>query len=487
MVTLVGGNLYQWDTGRVVLVDPDSEYTIHEVHFSTRKLDFAYVANTYTENGNTYCAIPNILLQQYYDIYCYEVRENADGEESVSTTIFKVIRRNRPLDYVYTEPEKYKYKELEKRIEKLEEAFEEVKATSDEAVAMATEARSVAETAGTTASSVNDQIEEIRNVMVKSINNTLPDENGNVKIEVQSDWNQNDTAAEDYVKNRPFYTGNPVETVLVEESTVSFADTGYGFYAAEFPSTFEATVGETYKVYWDGTAYECTCVKINNKPAIGNLSIAGVGSDTGEPFIIGIFNGERIQIIIADTSASHTFSISGTVASIVKIPSKYIDFPAETDPTVPAWAKAETKPTYTSDEVGALSSDTVIPVIITYDSSGNLSHTFSEIQTLISEGKTCIVLDKKNKMSYLYFGDGSNYINFRNSNKQFSISKSGTVSITDPAIYDLPVASSTRRGGIRLGDGLKIKELDSDVVSVSDDYINTLIDAKLGVIENGSY
>ena len=180
-------------------------------------------------------------------------------------------------------------------------------------------------------------------------------------------------------------------------------------------------------------------------------------------------------------------SISKSVQEVKKIDSKYIDFPAETDPTVPAWAKDDHKPTYTASEVGALPSDTVIPVIITYDASGNLSHTFSQIQTLISEGKTCIVLDKKNKISYLYFGNGSNYVNFRNSNKQFSISKSGTVSITDPAIYDLPVASSTTRGGIRLGDGLKIKELDSDVVSVSDDYVNTLIDAKLGVIENGSY
>lgn len=34
---------------------------------------------------------------------------------------------------------------------------------------------------------------------------------------------------------------------------------------------------------------------------------------------------------------------------------------AETDPTVPAWAKAETKPTYTASEVGALPDDTVIP------------------------------------------------------------------------------------------------------------------------------
>ena len=140
----------------------------------------------------------------------------------------------------------------------------------------------------------------------------------------QPDWNQNDETAHDHVKNRPFYTSDPVETVLVEESTVTFADTGYGFYAAEFPSTFEATVGETYKVYWDGTAYECTCVKFNNKPAIGNLSIAGAGSDTGEPFIIGIFNGERIQIIIADTSSSHTISISGFAQEVVKIDEKYL-------------------------------------------------------------------------------------------------------------------------------------------------------------------
>lgn len=35
----------------------------------------------------------------------------------------------------------------------------------------------------------------------------------------------------------------------------------------------------------------------------------------------------------------------------------------ETDPTVPAWAKADTKPVYTAEEVGALSADTEIPSI----------------------------------------------------------------------------------------------------------------------------
>ena len=140
---------------------------------------------------------------------------------------------------------------------------------------------------------------------------------------IQPDWNQNDETAPDYVKNRPFYTATE-ETVLIEESTVSFVDSGDGFYATEFPSTFKATVGETYKVYWDGTAYECICVDFRRMPVIGNLSIADFGSDTGEPFLIGISNVGRISIATQNTSASHTFSISGFVQEVVKIDEKYL-------------------------------------------------------------------------------------------------------------------------------------------------------------------
>ena len=145
------------------------------------------------------------------------------------------------------------------------------------------------------------------------------------KSGVQPDWNQNDSTTADYVKNRPFYTGDPVETVLVEESTVLFAAALGGVYMGQLEPTFVPTVGETYKVSWDGTTYENTCVNFNRLQVIGNLSIMGVGSDTGEPFLIVVGNGKGIRIVTADTSASHTFSISGTVAPIVKIPAKYID------------------------------------------------------------------------------------------------------------------------------------------------------------------
>ena len=142
--------------------------------------------------------------------------------------------------------------------------------------------------------------------------------------QVQSDWNQNDETAADYVKNRPFYTGNPVETVLVEESTLTFREVGNGIYATEIPPIFLATAGKTYTVYWDSTSYECTCVDIGY-PVLGNLSIAFDGSDTGEPFVI-LMSNEYIVIYASDTSASHTFSISKVAPEVVKVDTKYLPF-----------------------------------------------------------------------------------------------------------------------------------------------------------------
>ena len=153
------------------------------------------------------------------------------------------------------------------------------------------------------------------------------DENGVLSVSgggsVQPDWSQNDSTATDYIKNRPFYEGDPSETVFVEESTVSFSGSG-GMYSAQIQSNFEATVGETYTVNWDGAAYECVCGDFRNSLFIGNFSIVGVGSDTGEPFLMEINNGSGIGIYTKDASASHTISISGSIAEVIQIPDKYI-------------------------------------------------------------------------------------------------------------------------------------------------------------------
>lgn len=142
--------------------------------------------------------------------------------------------------------------------------------------------------------------------------------------QVQHDYNQNDSTAADYIKNRPFYTGDSVETMLVEESTVTFANANGTIYMGQIQSNFEATVGELFKVYWDGTTYESPCVNFSESLFIGNLSITGVGSDTGEPFLMYVINGMGIEIYTLDTSASHTFSISGFISEVIQIPDKYI-------------------------------------------------------------------------------------------------------------------------------------------------------------------
>ena len=159
------------------------------------------------------------------------------------------------------------------------------------------------------------------------------DENGVLSVSggggggVQPDWNQNDSTATDYIKNRPFYTGNPSETVLVEDSTVEFVKGDGSFYVSSFPSTFKAIFGETYKVSWDGTVYECVCENVSGLPSIGNKSIASLGPDTGEPFVIFNQYGLNEQgwfSITKDTSASHMISISGSIAEVIQIPDKYI-------------------------------------------------------------------------------------------------------------------------------------------------------------------
>ena len=160
--------------------------------------------------------------------------------------------------------------------------------------------------------------------------------NGGSQSGVQPDWNQNDETAPDYVKNRPFYTGDPVETILVEESTVSFSVGSGGIYQGKFSSTFSPTIGETYKVSWDGTVYECVCASMRGAGVIGNASIIGAGSDSGEPFVMIVPGSGEIIIGSTDASDSHTFSIRYTVQQVVQIDEKYLPLiPADKYPALP--------------------------------------------------------------------------------------------------------------------------------------------------------
>ena len=137
---------------------------------------------------------------------------------------------------------------------------------------------------------------------------------------IQPDWNQNDNTKPDYVKNRPFYTGDPVETVLLEEPEAFFQDLDSKRCFHELDDPLLLEVGQTYQVSWNGTIYECVCTDYNGNVSLGNLSIINTESrDTGEPFVY------LCKIITTtDWSIVHNISISGAVAPITKIDEKYL-------------------------------------------------------------------------------------------------------------------------------------------------------------------
>lgn len=117
--------------------------------------------------------------------------------------------------------------------------------------------------------------------------------------------------------------GYPTKTVqtttLIEYPTVPFQPSTDGTrYRVTLPNPFEVVAGQTYTVNWDGTEYECIGVTpVANIYIIGNLSIAGVGNDTGEPFLYEYEkDAPSGQFSTLDTAASHAISVK-TIKEIV--------------------------------------------------------------------------------------------------------------------------------------------------------------------------
>lgn len=124
---------------------------------------------------------------------------------------------------------------------------------------------------------------------------------------------------------------------------------------------------------------------LTNKPTIPTVSVSqktSSGTNIADITINGtttkLYAPEGGAGTITDVKVDGSSVVSGGIASIDltskadsdDVPTKVSDLTndlgfisdyTETDPTVPSWAKASSKPTYTASEVGALPDDTVIP------------------------------------------------------------------------------------------------------------------------------
>lgn len=116
MLTLNDGRseLWQWDTGRTLSVDADCS----QVHFSNKVFGRSVDVDVVDGVAN----IPDILLQTDKDLSVWAFVGTPENGYTKISKVFKVNRRNKPADYVFTPPEQTTLDELVERLEKIEES-----------------------------------------------------------------------------------------------------------------------------------------------------------------------------------------------------------------------------------------------------------------------------------------------------------------------------------------------------------------------------
>jgi hypothetical protein len=132
-------------------------------------------------------------------------------------------------------------------------------------------------------------------------------------VSVQSDWNQTDETAADFIKNKPF---GDTHVVILEEQELAFDAEMYGCIGVlSAPIQF----GDFLSIVADGESYECEAIDFNGNIAFGNLAFGGVGEDTGEPFLGTYFDG-MVMFAFMD-ELNHIVGIAKV--NVTKIPNRY--------------------------------------------------------------------------------------------------------------------------------------------------------------------
>ena len=114
MLTLNDGRseLWQWDTKRKMTADPECS----QVHFSNkvfgRSIDVDVVDGV--------AIIPDILLQTDQDLIAWAFVGTPENGYTKISKVFKVNRRNRPSDYVFTPTEQATLEKIMERLDYLE-------------------------------------------------------------------------------------------------------------------------------------------------------------------------------------------------------------------------------------------------------------------------------------------------------------------------------------------------------------------------------
>lgn len=104
--------LCQWDTGRTLIVDTDCS----QVHFSNKVFGRSIDVNV----ADGVAIIPDVLLQTDKDLNVWAFSGTAENGYTKISKTFKVNRRNKPADYVFTTVEQTTINQLKSDLANLE-------------------------------------------------------------------------------------------------------------------------------------------------------------------------------------------------------------------------------------------------------------------------------------------------------------------------------------------------------------------------------
>ena len=157
---------------------------------------------------------------------------------------------------------------------------------------------------------------------------------------VQSDYEQNDSEAADYIKNRPFYTGGLVETeiadinAIVAENNIKWMeesqidDTTYSW-ICQLPTVFTLEVGKNYTFVINGERYSTVgkdLTSVVGMAAIGFGDIEALITGNYDAYVYGgyIINNMMCAIGCKGETPPTEFKIYTPEQEIVKIDPKYL-------------------------------------------------------------------------------------------------------------------------------------------------------------------
>lgn len=149
------------------------------------------------------------------------------------------------------------------------------------------------------------------------------------------DWSINDESNPAFIKDRPFYTTDPVETVVLEEFSMTLdisegenpEDYVIDNYNSNLPPV-KLVLGEVYDVTYNGSVYRCTpTILYGDFLYIGNHYLQDKTDstiNTGEPFVLYAYRYGSSNAWLASSEKTFTISVIGFKTETHQLDPKYI-------------------------------------------------------------------------------------------------------------------------------------------------------------------